>query len=104
MAPILSRGRWVFMSFTRVIESKNAAYSVGSLHVAKFGWRSHTVADPTLEEYEVRPVPDMGGLAPSLCLGICGMPGWVDIIDTLDNVVLVKCQFMKRWTQQSLCM
>jgi len=60
----------------KVIESKNKDFSTGVLCAAGFGWRSHTVTDPSKHpELQVVKLPDLGELSPSLALGSLGMPG-----------------------------
>lgn len=61
----------------KVTESKNKDYEIGELCVAGFGWRSHTVADPSKHpELQVFKLPALGDLlSPSLALGSLGMPG-----------------------------
>merc|ERR1711976_40573 len=60
---------------SKVVESRNPDYTIGSYHVAKFGWRTHTVANPKDLGGNIFPLPDMEGLSPSLGLGAVGMPG-----------------------------
>jgi len=60
---------------SKVVESRHSDYAVGSLHVAKFGWRSHTVVHPKDLQGQIQHLPDMEGLSPSLGLGAVGMPG-----------------------------
>ena len=64
----------------RVVESKNDKFAVGSLLVGYFGWRTHTIVNPSKPTDDglfgrITPLPDLGGLSPSLGLGAIGMPG-----------------------------
>ncbi len=78
-----------FCSGLRVTQSKNPDYPVGSEWLCKFGWRTHTVCNPStsdvapgagetdvvLDTTLVKPAPDIGDLPKSLTLGALGMPG-----------------------------
>ncbi|XP_046354399.2 prostaglandin reductase 1-like [Haliotis rufescens] len=63
----------------RVTESKSKDYPVGCLVQMYAGWRSRTLVDPknlkAMETLLLLKVPDLGKLAPSLALGVLGMPG-----------------------------
>ncbi|KAK7872300.1 hypothetical protein R5R35_002757 [Gryllus longicercus] len=62
----------------RVLESKSPDYKVGDHVVGDFGWRTHTVFNPEAHEHTLMrtyKLPDIGGLSPSLGLGVLGMPG-----------------------------
>ena len=69
----------------RVLESKNAKYPSGSMLVAYFGWRTHTVVNPDEQKMKaaktgdmfgmITQLPDLGNLSPSVGLGAVGMPG-----------------------------
>ncbi|GAB1862134.1 Prostaglandin reductase 1 [Camponotus japonicus] len=66
----------------KIVESKNPNYPVGRRLVGHFGWRTHTIINPKVEESkseEINPrpyfLPDIGDLPPSLALGALGMPG-----------------------------
>lgn len=69
----------------RVLESKNAKYPSGSMLVAYFGWRTHTVVNPDEQKSKaaktgdmfgmITQLPDLGNLSPSVGLGAVGMPG-----------------------------
>lgn len=64
----------------KIIESKHPDYPVGKRLVGYFGWRSHTIVDPTIGEGNTmlqQPyiLPDIGDLPPSLGIGMLGMPG-----------------------------
>lgn len=61
-------------SFYRVIQSKNAAFPVGTHVVAGCGWRTHTVCDGTPLTPIMPNWPEDVSL--SLALGTIGMPGW----------------------------
>jgi prostaglandin reductase 1 len=62
---------------SRVIQSKNDNYPVGSTVFGNFGWRSLTIVDPKSfkNKYDVYLLPDLGELPSSLALGALGMPG-----------------------------
>ncbi|XP_054274432.1 prostaglandin reductase 1-like isoform X1 [Macrosteles quadrilineatus] len=65
----------------RVVESKHPEYKVGSIVVGQLGWQLFTVGNPeeitTVFGAKEKPMvlPDLGGLSPSLALGVLGMPG-----------------------------
>ncbi|KAK7474911.1 hypothetical protein BaRGS_00033866 [Batillaria attramentaria] len=66
----------------RVKASKNPKFPVGSLVQFHHGWRTQAVISPTMENNDgtygglmLQRVPDLGGLSPSLALGVLGMPG-----------------------------
>ncbi|KAG7168348.1 prostaglandin reductase 1-like [Homarus americanus] len=62
----------------RVIESKNPQWPVGSCMVVYSGWRTHThIPSDKLQPDDkwMWPLPDMGTLPISLCVGLVGMPG-----------------------------
>ena len=62
----------------RVLESKNADYSVGDLVLGYFGWTTHTISDG-----KIKPGQEIGVVkldpaiytSPSTALGVLGMPG-----------------------------
>jgi len=56
----------------RITASKNKDFTVGTLVSGMFGWRTYTVVS---EMSKLIPLPELGGLSPSLALGIMGMPG-----------------------------
>lgn len=59
-------------------ETKNNKYPVGKHVVGYFGWRTHTIATENPGKFGFPPprvIPDIGGLSPSLALGVLGMPG-----------------------------
>lgn len=66
---------------TRVIESKNPNYKVGSNIMGMYGWQLYSVVNPdnftTILGNKELPLvlPDFDGLSASLSLGILGMPG-----------------------------
>ncbi|CAG9836166.1 unnamed protein product [Diabrotica balteata] len=55
----------------KILESKNDKFPPGRYVVGTFGWQTHTISS----DERLRLVPDLGGLPPSLCLGVLGMPG-----------------------------
>uniref|UniRef100_A0A8D8CVF9 Prostaglandin reductase 1 n=1 Tax=Culex pipiens TaxID=7175 RepID=A0A8D8CVF9_CULPI len=59
-----------------VLESRNPAFPVGASVFGQFGWRTHTVCDPS-KDTSGKPyvLPDFGSLPASLGLGVLGMPG-----------------------------
>lgn len=62
----------------KVIESKNADYPKDAFVYGSFGWRTHTIYNPSNEHLsEIRPyvLPEFGNLPVSLGLGHIGMPG-----------------------------
>lgn len=63
----------------KVLESKNADYPVGSSLFGQFGWRTHTVINPTEVQkksfIDCYAYPEFKNLPKSLGLGILGMPG-----------------------------
>ncbi|KAK3587566.1 hypothetical protein CHS0354_004856 [Potamilus streckersoni] len=64
-----------------VVQSKHPDFGVGSLVLGNFGWRSLTkVSDIS----EIRPIPELGELSPSLALGSLGMPGLTAYYGVLD--------------------
>ncbi|KAL3852385.1 hypothetical protein ACJMK2_016036 [Sinanodonta woodiana] len=65
----------------KVVRSKNPDFEVGSLVLGSFGWRSLTkVSDLSI----MRPIPNLGGLSPSLAIGALGMPGLTAYFGVLD--------------------
>ncbi|XP_045032342.1 prostaglandin reductase 1 [Daphnia magna] len=64
---------------SKVIESKNEKFPVGSLLVGYFGWRTHTVVNPDVRSKDfmeqITVLPNLGTLCPSVGLGAVGMPG-----------------------------
>ena len=61
----------------RVTESQDTKYPVGSEWQGYFGWRTHTICNPSTHGHLVhlRPIPPLGDLPKSLALGAVGMPG-----------------------------
>merc|ERR1712227_937849 len=60
----------------KVSESKNEDFATGDMYVGNFGWRTHTIVNPSKNmQYQIKKIPDLGGLSPSLALGAAGMPG-----------------------------
>ncbi|XP_070491673.1 prostaglandin reductase 1-like isoform X1 [Chironomus tepperi] len=63
----------------KIVESKNADFPVDSTIFGQFGWRSHTVLNPTeVQNKAFRDcyiLPKYGNLPTSLGLGYLGMPG-----------------------------
>ena len=63
----------------KIIESKNSQFPVGSDIFGQFGWRSHTVLNPTIIQKnafrDCYIYPKFGDLPKSLGLGYLGMPG-----------------------------
>lgn len=60
----------------RIIESKNEDFPVGSIIYGLFGWRSHTVANPSsFPKHNLHILPEFGDLPHSLAVGYLGMPG-----------------------------
>lgn len=67
---------FIFCCFSfpcRVLQSKNAAFPVGSYVVGRCGWRTHTVCDGTGLTSIIADWPQDVSL--SLALGTIGMPG-----------------------------
>ncbi|XP_053683332.1 prostaglandin reductase 1-like [Sabethes cyaneus] len=59
-----------------VIDSKNPAFPTGASIFGQFGWRTHTVCNPSeLQADQPYVLPDFGSLPKSLGLGALGMPG-----------------------------
>ena len=75
------------MTFDRVTESRNKDYPVGTHILGRFGWRSHTLVDPTIPPPTpvplILPMPHIGDLPKSLTLGTIGMPGTTAYIGLL---------------------
>jgi len=66
-----------------VIASKSDRHKIGDHVLAKVGWCTHAIVDGNDES--LRPSPLIGsGLAPSLALGIVGMPGATAYFGLLD--------------------
>lgn len=63
----------IFLFLCRVLQSKNAAFPVGSYVVGRCGWRTHTVCDDTGLTPIMADWPQDVSL--SLALGAIGMPG-----------------------------
>ncbi|XP_058817481.1 prostaglandin reductase 1-like [Topomyia yanbarensis] len=60
----------------KVLDSKNASFPVGASIFGQFGWRTHTVCNPSKQQSDKPYVlPDFGSLPTSLGLGVLGMPG-----------------------------
>ena len=72
-------GNFAHTLFHRVTESRNKDFPVGTYLLARFGWRTLTVVNPSSppEGTTILRVPDMGTLPKSLALGTLGMPGYV---------------------------
>ena len=69
----------VYTFHCRVVESKNAEYSVGDLVVGRFGWTTHSISsgaksgdDTTSQVMKLDPAVHS---SPSTALGVLGMPG-----------------------------
>lgn len=65
---------------SKVIESKNTEYPVGSWVMGHFGWRTHTNVNPEFgkicpQKPYLYKLPDFGDLPISLALGMCGRVG-----------------------------
>jgi len=59
-------------SLSKVIESKNGKFPVGTLVLANRGWRSHYISNGE----DLNPISfDLGTTSSSHCLGTLGMPG-----------------------------
>ncbi|PVD24191.1 hypothetical protein C0Q70_14661 [Pomacea canaliculata] len=75
--------------YMRIKASNTPRFPTGGLVLANVGWRTHTaVPDPDKEELfgpVVRPLPDFGGLSPSLAIGCLGMPGMTGYFGLLDR-------------------
>jgi prostaglandin reductase 1 len=59
----------------RIVESKNANFSAGDFITARFGWRSHTIADGTNKLQAARKIDATLSQPKSTAIGILGMPG-----------------------------
>lgn len=61
----------------RIIESKHSKFPVGGYMVGSFGWRTHTVLNPEVQNAELPAylLPPLGDLPVSLGIGSLGMPG-----------------------------
>ncbi|XP_058443867.1 prostaglandin reductase 1-like [Malaya genurostris] len=62
----------------KVLESKNTSFPAGATVFGQFGWRTHTVCNPSDQPMNgpyTYVLPDFGSLPPSLGLGVLGMPG-----------------------------
>lgn len=65
----------------KIVESRNPDYPVGKKVVGYFGWRTHTIVNPNIDEDDKMVLrlphilPDIGDLPSSLGLGVLGMPG-----------------------------
>ncbi|XP_055297767.1 prostaglandin reductase 1-like [Sitodiplosis mosellana] len=62
----------------KIIESKNADYPKNAIVYGSFGWRTHTIYNPTSPEAQLVKayvLPSFGKLPESLGLGHLGMPG-----------------------------
>lgn len=66
-----------FLSFARVLESKNPNYKVGDYIFGQLGWRTHTIFNPSTGDYILPPyvLPSFGEYPLSLAIGALGMPG-----------------------------
>lgn len=60
----------ISLHYSRVIESKNSHYPVGTIVRTHAGWRTHTVTSKL-----TRHMPELGDLPLSTALGVVGMPG-----------------------------
>uniref|UniRef100_A0A336LIG0 Prostaglandin reductase 1 n=1 Tax=Culicoides sonorensis TaxID=179676 RepID=A0A336LIG0_CULSO len=64
---------------SKVIQSKNTKYPVGTFVFAQTGWRTHTIINPKdssfLEQNFYKLDYDFGKHPRSLAVGTCGMPG-----------------------------
>ena len=59
----------------RVLESKNADYSVGDIVVGSFGWTTHTISDVKANQFKVIKLDPAIHTSTSTALGVLGMPG-----------------------------
>ena len=62
----------------RVLESKNADYSVGDLVQGMFGWTTHSISDGKVKPgmpYEAMKLDPAIHTSTSTALGVLGMPG-----------------------------
>ena len=61
----------------RIIESKNPKFPVGAFMVGSYGWRSHTIVNPSTQEKGDMSylLPPLGKIPVSLGVGALGMPG-----------------------------
>ncbi|KAG5684369.1 hypothetical protein PVAND_013604 [Polypedilum vanderplanki] len=61
---------------SKVIESKNGKFPVGSIVFAQAGWRTHTILNPAIQKInELTLLPDFRSVPYSSAIGACGMPG-----------------------------
>ncbi|XP_028131011.1 prostaglandin reductase 1-like [Diabrotica virgifera virgifera] len=61
----------------RIIQSKNEDFPEGKLVVVRSSWRTYSIVDGTVDPAIPEPylLPNMGGLCPSVALGMLGVPG-----------------------------
>lgn len=63
----------------KIVESKNSSFPVDSVIFGQFGWRDHTILNPSeVQKKSFREcyiLPKYGNLPSSLGLGYLGMPG-----------------------------
>ncbi|CAH2980766.1 unnamed protein product [Chilo suppressalis] len=63
----------------KIIESRNEKFPVGKYVAGSFGWRTHTVCNPSEQPKQIflplTLLPELGSYPVSLGLGILGMPG-----------------------------
>jgi len=60
---------------SKVVESKNKDYLVGSFYLVNSGWRTHTILNPSKTDVRIKPTKEYPGVPISLSLGTLGMPG-----------------------------
>lgn len=64
--------------FCRIIASRNSKFPIGKHVTGSFGWRTHTVVNPSKQDeglLPIRIIPDISPYPVSLGLGVLGMPG-----------------------------
>ncbi|XP_055526141.1 prostaglandin reductase 1-like [Wyeomyia smithii] len=61
----------------KVVKSKNSKFPEGRFIFGNFGWRTHTICNPSVGDFRAKPyvLPDFGEVPLSLGLGVLGMPG-----------------------------
>lgn len=70
----------------KIVESRNAKYPVGAFMVGNYGWRSHTIVNPTVSDPAQMSymLPALGQLPVSLGCGTLGMTGNTAYFGLLD--------------------
>ena len=64
----------------KILESKNSSFPKDAYIFGQFGWRTHTIVDPsTIVDQKPYVLPNLGKLPRSLALGYLGMPGLVGV-------------------------